>query len=214
MNRIDEIITKTINKFIRENINTEANNNLPINQFDEDMKLLGFIKNIDRSGSRVIYKLKNGGLVITTHDPGKTAKADMLRNVFDNLKRIKWFDDPNNFKIFPFKRWGFNPNSIKVDTTQQDILKANELYKNAEIYKVFYNKENPLCVMHTEEGYNLCRNKNDRRPLLNTWFTNFQQGNKPMLKLDNYNTMETEVYPILPNGTLDKDNMMVENKIR
>ena len=44
MNRIDEIITKTINKFLKENINTEANNNLPIHEFDNDMKSLGFIK--------------------------------------------------------------------------------------------------------------------------------------------------------------------------
>lgn len=211
MNRIDEIITKTINKFLKENINTEANNNLPIHEFDNDMKSLGFIKDIDRSGSRVIYKLKNGGLVITTHDPGKTAKADMLRNVFDNLVKIKWFDNPNNFKIFPFKKWGFNPNTIKIDTTQEDILNANKKYKTAEVYRVFYNN-NPLCVMHTKEGYNLCRNINDRRPLLDKWYTNFQQTNPPKLKLDNYDTMQTEVYTILPNGTLDMENIMTENK--
>lgn len=213
MKRIDEIIKTTINKFIVENLTMEANNNLPISEFDEDMKQLGFIKNVDRSGSRVIYKLKNGGLVITTHDPGKTAKADMLRNVFDNLKKINWFENPKNFNSFPFNRWGFNPRSIKIDTTKHDILKANELYKNAEIYRVFYNINNELCVLHTNKGYNLCRSKNDRRPLLNKWYTSFQQGNIPKLKMDNYDTLETQVFPILPNGTLDTENMIIEHKM-
>ena len=212
MKRIDEIIKYTINKYLIENI-TEANNNLPIDEFDADMKLLGFIKNYDRAGSRVIYKLKDGGLVITTHDPGKTAKADMLRNVFDNLKKIKWFDNPNNFKIFPFTKWGFNPNSIQIDTTQQDIEQANQMYQNAEVYRVFYNNNNKLCVLHTDKGYNLCRNKNDRRPLLDKWFSDVQQGEKPKLKYDNYDTLETQVYTILPNGTLDMNNVVIENKL-
>ena len=149
MNRIDEIITKTINKFLKENINTEANNNLPIHEFDNDMKSLGFIKDIDRSGSRVIYKLKNGGLVITTHDPGKTAKADMLRNVFDNLVKIKWFDNPNNFKIFPFKKWGFNPNTIKIDVTEcksveESTNKVKEYIKIKSKVQVLEEKWNIL----------------------------------------------------------------------
>jgi hypothetical protein len=190
----------------------EANNNLPIHEFDNDMKKLGFIKDYDRAGSRVIYKLKDGGLKITTHYPGKTAKADMLRNVFDNLIKIKWFDNPDNFNIFPFDRWGFNPNSINIDTTKQDILKANEIYQNAEVYRVFYNTPNKLCVLHTNEGYNLCRDINDKRPLLDKWYNGFEQGNVPKLKLDNYETMQTEVYPINQDGTLDTKNITLENK--
>ena len=176
------------------------------------MKKLGFIKDYERAGSRVIYKLKDCGLKITTHYPGKTAKADMLRNVFDNLIKIKWFDNPNNFNIFPFDRWGFNPNSINIDTTKQDILKANEIYQNAEVYRVFYNTPNKLCVLHTNEGYNLCRDINDKRPLLDKWYNGFEQGNVPKLKLDNYETMETEVYPINQDGTLDTKNITLENK--
>ena len=212
MNIIDEQINLTIKNFIFENMTNEANNNLPIHEFDNDMKKLGFIKDYDRAGSRVIYKLKDGGLKITTHYPGKTAKADMLRNVFDNLIKIKWFDNPNNFNIFPFDRWGFNPNSINIDTTKQDILKANEIYQNAEVYRVFYNTPNKLCVLHTNEGYNLCRDINDKRPLLDKWYNGFEQGNVPKLKLDNYETMETEVYPINQDGTLDTKNITLENK--
>lgn len=212
MNIIDEQINLTLKNFIFENMTNEANNNLPIHEFDNDMKKLGFIKDYDRAGSRVIYKLKDGGLKITTHYPGKTAKADMLRNVFDNLIKIKWFDDPNNFNIFPFDRWGFNPNSINIDTTKQDILKANEIYQNAEVYRVFYNTPNKLCVLHTNEGYNLCRDINDKRPLLDKWYNGFEQGNVPKLKLDNYETMETEVYPINQDGTLDTKNITLENK--
>ena len=212
MNIIDEQINLTLKNFIFENITNEANNNLPIHEFDNDMKKLGFIKDYDRAGSRVIYKLKDGGLKITTHYPGKTAKADMLRNVFDNLIKIKWFDNPDNFNIFPFDRWGFNPNSINIDTTKQDILKANEIYQNAEVYRVFYNTPNKLCVLHTNEGYNLCRDINDKRPLLDKWYNGFEQGNVPKLKLDNYETMQTEVYPINQDGTLDTKNITLENK--
>ena len=212
MNIIDEQINLTLKKFIFENMTNEANNNLPIHEFDNDMKKLGFIKDYDRAGSRVIYKLKDGGLKITTHYPGKTAKADMLRNVFDNLIKIKWFDNPDNFNIFPFDRWGFNPNSINIDTTKKDILKANEIYQNAEVYRVFYNTPNKLCVLHTNEGYNLCRDINDKRPLLDKWYNGFEQGNVPKLKLDNYETMETEVYPINQDGTLDTKNITLENK--
>ena len=212
MNIIDEQINLTLKNFIFENMTNEANNNLPIHEFDNDMKKLGFIKDYDRAGSRVIYKLKDGGLKITTHYPGKTAKADMLRNVFDNLIKIKWFDNPDNFNIFPFDRWGFNPNSINIDTTKQDILKANEIYQNAEVYRVFYNTPNKLCVLHTNEGYNLCRDINDKRPLLDKWYNGFEQGNVPKLKLDNYETMQTEVYPINQDGTLDTKNITLENK--
>ena len=212
MDIIDEQINLTLKNFIFENMTNEANNNLPIHEFDNDMKKLGFIKDYDRAGSRVIYKLKDGGLKITTHYPGKTAKADMLRNVFDNLIKIKWFDNPDNFNIFPFDRWGFNPNSINIDTTKQDILKANEIYQNAEVYRVFYNTPNKLCVLHTNEGYNLCRDINDKRPLLDKWYNGFEQGNVPKLKLDNYETMETEVYPINQDGTLDTKNITLENK--
>ena len=212
MNIIDKQINLTLKNFIFENMTNEANNNLPIHEFDNDMKKLGFIKDYDRAGSRVIYKLKDGGLKITTHYPGKTAKADMLRNVFDNLIKIKWFDNPDNFNIFPFDRWGFNPNSINIDTTKQDILKANEIYQNAEVYRVFYNTPNKLCVLHTNEGYNLCRDINDKRPLLDKWYNGFEQGNVPKLKLDNYETMETEVYPINQDGTLDTKNITLENK--
>lgn len=212
MDIINEKINLTLRNFIFENMTNEANNNLPIHEFDNDMKKLGFIKDYDRAGSRVIYKLKDGGLKITTHYPGKTAKADMLRNVFDNLIKIKWFDNPDNFNIFPFDRWGFNPNSINIDTTKQDILKANEIYQNAEVYRVFYNTPNKLCVLHTNEGYNLCRDINDKRPLLDKWYNGFEQGNVPKLKLDNYETMQTEVYPINQDGTLDTKNITLENK--
>ena len=176
------------------------------------MENLGFTKEGDRAGSRIIYHLKDGGLKITTHDPGKTAKADMLRNVFNALKNIKWFDNEDNFKKFPFDRWQFNPNSIERNTITQDIQQANELYKNAEVYRVFYNN-NPLSILKTKQGYNLCRSNEDRRPLLDKWYDGFEQGNIPTLKLDDYEKLETKAYPIKQNGTLDFDNVIIENKI-
>ena len=176
------------------------------------MENLGFTKEGDRAGSRIIYHLKDGGLKITTHDPGKTAKADMLRNVFNALKNIKWFDNEDNFKKFPFDRWQFNPNSIERNTMTQDIQQANELYKNAEVYRVFYNN-NPLSILKTKQGYNLCRSNEDRRPLLDKWYDGFEQGNIPTLKLDDYEKLETKAYPIKQNGTLDFDNVIIENKI-
>lgn len=212
MNNFNKIIKTTINKFILENLNTEVNNNLPIHEFEKDMENLGFTKEGDRAGSRIIYHLKDGGLKITTHDPGKTAKADMLRNVFNALKNIKWFDNEDNFKKFPFDKWQFNPNSIERNTITQDIQQANELYKNAEVYRVFYNN-NPLSILKTKQGYNLCRSNEDRRPLLNKWYDGFEQGNIPTLKLDDYEKLETKAYPIKQNGTLDIDNVIIENKI-
>lgn len=41
MNIIDEQINLTLKNFIFENMTNEANNNLPIHEFDNDMKKLG-----------------------------------------------------------------------------------------------------------------------------------------------------------------------------
>lgn len=211
MENINRIIKSTIKRYLTENFHTEVNNNLPIHEFDKDMERLGFTKESDRAGSRVIYHLTDGGLKITTHDPGKTAKADMLRNVFNCLKKIKWFDKIENFKKFPFQRWQFNPNSVSTDTTDDDIQQANELYKDAEVYKVFYSSDNPLCILHIDKGYNLCRSINDRRPLLDMWYSEFRPNGVPSLVFDDYENWETKVYPINQDGTLDIKNAVNES---
>jgi hypothetical protein len=172
------------------------------------MKLLGFDKDEDRSGSRIIYRLNDFGIVITVHEPDKTAKASTLRHVFDNFKLKRWFDNKENRKKFPFKKWGFNPKSLNYDTTEEDILNANNLYKNAEVYRVFYNIKSDLFILHTKKGYNLCRNENDRRPLLDIWYDDFKPGEIPMLVLENYETFEIELYPISPEGMLGEKIIM------
>lgn len=213
MGDINKIVSSVIKRYLVENFHTEVNNNLSMHEFDKDMERLGFTKEGDRAGSRVIYHLNGGGLKVTTHDPGKTAKADMLRNVFNCLKDINWFDNEDNFKKFPFEKWQFNPNTIKRDTTVSEIAKANELYKDAEVYKVFYNSDNPLCILHIDKGYNLCRGMEDRRPLLDKWYNEFRPNGRPSLVLDDYENFETKVYPINSDGTLDIENMIIENKL-
>lgn len=219
MDRIDEIIRKTINNYLIENIALEYNNNLPLDDFKRDMRKLGFsIEDAEREGSRAIYKLphENGTLKITTHDTRDNAKADMLRHVVRGLKSINWFDDKENFKKFPFSTWGIKPSSIYVDTTKDEILNANKEYENAEIYRVFYKSNNPLCLMKVNNKFNLCASINDRRPLLDTWFDEFEysrENGKPMISIysnDEYDDIILEKYYILPNGELDYDNVIIE----
>ena len=214
MERIDEIIKTTIYEYIMENMCKEVNNNLTFSEFDKTMiNDLGFTR-VNKKAPGIAYIMPPYEGEVSMHIPHDgSAKADMLRNTFNFLKSVGWFNKPENHKKFPFNRWGFNPNSVSIDRTQQDILNANEMYKNAEVYRAFYNKNSKLCVLHTKEGYNLCRDLNDRRPLLDRWYDGFKQGNTPALTIDNYETVETEVYPILPNGTLDMNNMMIENKV-
>ena len=212
--RIDRIITETINKFIKENVTNEVNNNLKFSEFDRTMSDLGF-KRINKTAPGIAYIMPPYEGEVSMHIPhdGST-KADMIRNTVKFLKKIKWFDNPENYKKFPFKRWGVSENMISRDTTQDEIMEANEMYADAEIFRVFYNDySNPLCVMQTEEGYNLCRSEDDRRPLYDIWFNEFVPGDRPLLKYDNWDMGRTEVYPILPNGKLDEKGMMEENRM-
>ena len=60
-----------------------------------------------------------------------------------------------------------------VDTTEQNIADANEKYKDASVNPVFPEK-NSVCVLTTKDGCNLCRSKEDMRPLLPDWYGRFQ----------------------------------------
>lgn len=89
------------------------------------------------------------------------------------------------------------------------------MYKDAEVEQVFQMK-NSVCVMKAYDKYNLCRNSNDRRPLLKDWYDEYGYDRKtnsiPCLKQLNWERYETECYPIKKNGTLDTENIIIENK--
>lgn len=199
----------------------EANNNLTFREFKADMKKLGFsIENAGRgSATKFIldYNGKSPMILVDAHNDNAQVKADTLREVLGLLRRIGWFKEERNLRIFPFDRWGFkNKDAISTNDTATEIENANELYKNAEVTRVFYTTNNPLCVLKTTEGVNLCRNVNDRRPLLTTWFEWFGYDNRtnkiPCLKRENWETIETEAYPINQDGTLNTAEVIIENK--
>lgn len=194
----------------------EVNNNLTFREFNADMSKMGF-KYRKGDGSTKVFGLPKGlTLTVHVHDDGSHLPADTLRQVKDVLEDVGWFNDTENFKLFPFQKWQIEPKDIKRDTTQQEIENANELYKDAEVTRVFYTTNNPLCVLKTTEGVNLCRNVNDRRPLLTTWFNRFGYDNRtnkiPCLKRENWETIETEAYPINQDGTLNTEEVIIENK--
>ena len=70
--------------------------------------------------------------------------------------------------------------------------------------------------MKTEDGYNLCRSANDRRPLLDRWFSEFgydrKTGTIPCLKYVDEEAMQTVAYPINPDGTLNTEKVIIENR--
>ena len=195
----------------------ETYNNLTFGEFDSQMKKMGFTRrNASGGGSGKIYSLPSGPKVtVHAHGDSDRIPADALEQVKIELEKIGWFNNIRNFKIFPFKKWDIKAKSIKRDTTKEDIKKANEKYKDAELKRAFVNTDNPLCTLKTAEGVNLCRSVNDRRPLLDTWFDDYgydKVNGLPCLKRNNWETIETECYPINQDGTLDTNNIIIENK--
>jgi hypothetical protein len=179
---------------------------------------MGFVYREAEGSSRVYYIPQYNGSEVTVHAHNDNAiiPASALRQVKNTLKDIKWFDDPSNFAKFPFAKWQLSSSDVSVDMTQQEIKKANEQYKDAEVEQVFPMK-NSVCVLKvSDDKVNLCRSSNDRRPLLPNWFEKFAYDRKtnriPCLKRNNWKTYETECYPIKQDGTLDTENIIIENK--
>jgi len=139
------------------------------------------------------------------------------------LEKVGWFNNPENRKRFPFNAWGFNQNTVSYDNSseieQEEIERANEEYKDALVYPVFPQMKNSICALVIDDKHaNLCRSMDDRRPIYDKWFercqTDRKTGSIMCLKVDNYETLDTEAYPINIDGSLDINNLIIENKRR
>lgn len=200
----------------------ELNNNLKFRELDRDIRELGFTR---RNGANCYVYENDYGVTVTVHahSPNSQAKADTIKHVVAGLSECGWFKDTNNVKrILPtLKKWGYTAKEIQniisgVDTTADDIKAANEEYADATVTPIF-SMANSVCALETSEGVNLCRSSADRRPLLDFWYHRILypvRGNRsiPCLVYDNEESWQSECYPINPNGTLDYDNVIIENK--
>ena len=194
-----------------------ARDNLTFREFKADMRRMGFVYREAAGSSRVFYIPQYGdisNIVIHAHNENVPIDGNALRQVKNVLESIGWFKDPSNFNIFPFEKWQLSSTDVSVDTTQQEIERANEEYKGAEVRPVFAEK-NTICVLKVGDKYNLCRSINDRRPILTDWYDEYAYDRKTQsrlcLKRNNWDTMETEAYPITQDG-LDMENVIIENK--
>lgn len=97
-------------------------------------------------------------------------------------------------------------NKAKVE---REINDANELYKDDQLLKV---SDTCYIITHVNEKgvlmYNICRGKNDRRPILKNWYdgrTNYKKvGKDHYFGKDNLRDISTRFYKVLDDGTLDK----------
>lgn len=221
---------ENIRAIIKEVLN-EANNSLPFQDFLRDMKTLGFeVRRGD--GSIMEFRMPDKGINVTVHLPHGTgrndAKADMLRNTFNELKKHDWFDDPANRKLYNdnmAQRWGLkapSANGTVVDVNAE-IEEANEQYENYEVSPIFPMKNSVCILTHHGEGYNICRSPQDRRPLLDQWYKGYTHhlvdGElMPCLTYDEMNGDDIEQWheyfiPIKTDGTLDMEKMITESKL-
>ena len=218
---IRHIVAESIKNILTKVITlNETKNNLDYSTLIKDMKVLGFEKRKNGEGSSEMWWIPSYGekSIVTLHTHNANAKipADFLKEVKDKLIEIGWFKSVENFNKFPFEKWDMLPYKRRlmgcVDTTEQNIADANEKYKDASVNPVFPEK-NSVCVLTTKDGCNLCRSKEDMRPLLPDWYGRFQYdktGKIPCLKIDNWVTCQTEAYPIKKDGTLGE--LIIENK--
>ena len=199
---------------------TEAFNNLNLREFTSDMHHMGFTYRKGAGSSRIYYIPEYGDIsAVTIHAHGDNALLDgnSLRNVRNVLMKIGWFDDPKHFKKFPFEKWKISKDSVQIHSDKLDIEAANNQYQDAKVIKVFPTKNSICALIVDSDKINLCRSSEDRRPLLQDWFTDFDYDRKtnriPCLKKENWDTLETEAFPINPDGTRDTTNVIIENKI-
>lgn len=228
MANIEEIVKKNVRRFILEELKkqskneiNEAKQDVKPRDFNAKMKELGFEFYNSGRGSGFIYYIPSEDesyskkSKVTVHTHGKYIKASSLIHVKDTLKSLGWFEKKENFDKFPFDEWEISRKDINGHNTETNSGKqTNKEYENAEITPVFQMKDS-ICVIKTEKGYNLCRNSNDKEPMYQTWFDSYgvdrKTGKTICLKRDNYETCETEAYPITQDG-LDTQHVIIENK--
>ena len=208
---INNIISKIIKEAIDKLSLCEAYNNLTKREFDSDMAKMGFVVR-NGAGSRFIYIQPQYHTQITVHWHGGNIKASTLTNVRNELKNAGWFNDPKNLKLFPFQKWGFNPNQVVASDLPQSPSLVNSPYENAETMKIFY--DSPICVLKFNNQYNLCKDEQDKTPLLQNWYDEYGYDDKtnsiPCLKKINQD-FQIEAYPINQDGTLKEP--IIENKL-
>lgn len=224
MGYIDKIIREEIEKVVKKNTLCEAKQDVKFRDFNYEMKKLGFTYEEGGRGSAKIYFIpsadesyrKESKVTVHVHGTNGNVKASSLVHVKETLKKIGWFKDKNNFDKFPFEKWGLPREDVmSYDTTENDIKASNENFEDVEITPVFQMKDS-ICIIKTEEGYNLCRSTMDRRPLEDRWYDECvynQELGTYCLKYDDYDRMETISYPITQNG-LDKSYPIIENRNR
>jgi hypothetical protein len=206
-----------------ENLNSEEKDDLKLYQFERYMNKLGFLSREGGRGSAKMFyhpDYNNCKVLVDAHGPNDRVHGDSLKHTTEELEKVGWFNIKGNFDRYYWDEWQI-PKGTKnrifnsIDTTKEDIEKANKLYKDAEIKQVFYGTKNPLSFLIVgKEQVNLCRSKIDRRPLLDGWFNDYEykSDGKPYIKRDNYETFETESYPVNADGTIDTNNVIIENK--
>lgn len=221
--RINENDLRNMVVYAVRSILTEdrVNNNLTFGEYKKDMEKIGFQMEKLARGSAWMFKLiepYNGSRCLNqvdAHDDRSRIDGNILKRTKNLLNEIGWFKDPDNFEKFPFDKWGISRDGVTTDTTQKEIDYANELYKDTEILPVFPIKDS-ICVINANGKFNLCNSTNDRRPLLDKWYDSYGYDRKthkiPCLKYDNMDTFETECYPIRNDGTIDTENVIIENK--
>lgn len=215
-------LRKVVNEVVRNVISEMANDNLSFREFASDMKEMGFEYREGEGSCKVFYNPEYGdksNITVHVHNNNANISGNVIRQAVSVLEQIGWFNHAENRNLFPYDKWGVSPSSVKYDNSaeiiQSEIAQANDMYRNAEVFPVF-PQENSVCVLKlNDKEYNLCRSIDDRRPLYSDWFSDYNYDRKtqtiPCLKRENWETCETEAYPILPNGTLDETNMIIEN---
>lgn len=223
-NYYKKYLIESIYKNVKQVISEMAYNNLPFDDFCQTMKDLGFVKRNSGRGSGYMFTIKTddgkeGNINLHYHQSSNRIPANTLVDTFHVLNDLGWFNNPKNMKKFPFEKWGLNAykQQLKIDTSQDDIRNANNQYEDAIIVPLFPMK-NSICSIEVNGKFNLCRGVNDKRPLLDKWYDKCEPSNNNnddimYMKLDNYNTLETECYPINSDGTLDTENVIIENKL-
>lgn len=136
----------------------------------------------------------------------------------DPLKRELKNIDPetgNKIKKKPEQNMG---HILQRARMEKDKRKANELYKDAALWKIDHDREDSAYVISVvnksgKTEYNICRSVDDRRPLLKNWTLDYKEldGNI-LLGRDNMRTFRTNYYKVNPDGTLDKKIILSESR--
>lgn len=225
--QLTEAIKSVVKDYIAESrryMLNEANNNMKQKEFEKDLKDLGFeIKKLNSGfAARMTYGGKTyADTIHPKHD--NRINGEVVNRIFNALVELGYFKNADNIRNFPFVKWGlqsaekdFKEVLGQRENENHEIEKANELYADAEVYPALPEIKSSVYVIQTVDGKcNLCRSQKDRRPLYDEWFDRCEYDrlthSKRCLKRDNYDTFETEAYPINADGTFGE--VIIENKL-